>query len=242
MEGGCALSSIRIRFLRGEGVKYISHLDLMKVFERAIRRSRLPIAYSQGFNPHPQMVFGLPLSVGVTSEAEYGDFEMAEDISPEDFMERLNHQLPAELRILDAAKKDTRDNIMAAISLASYEVKVLPIQEVEVKYIMEKLNSLMDMPSITVKKETKRGVKDVDIRPMIHSIELADDNMQNNTVVISMKLSAGSKANLKPELVIEALNGAGLYVKIAKVHRTELFVDYEGQFKNPLDASVLTGT
>src|SRR5690242_15350351 len=73
------LANIRTKFRRSDEVKFISHLDLMKVFERAIRRARLPIAYSQGFNPHPGMVFGLPLSVGVTSDAEYGDFEITDD-------------------------------------------------------------------------------------------------------------------------------------------------------------------
>ena len=69
---------LRVKFTRGEEVKYISHLDMLKVFERALRRANIPIAYNKGFNPRPQIVFGLPLSVGVTSESEYADLEIYE--------------------------------------------------------------------------------------------------------------------------------------------------------------------
>ena len=109
------MSSVRVKFFRGEEVKFISHLDLMKMYERALRRSGVPIAYSQGFNPHPQMVFGLPLSVGVTSESEYADFELEGNMDPGEFMQRLNGSLPEGIRIVDAAVKKAGSNIMAVL-------------------------------------------------------------------------------------------------------------------------------
>ena len=87
--------NLRVKFIRGEEIKFISHLDLMRVFERALRRSEIPVAYSKGFNPHPQMVFGLPLSVGVTSQCEYADFKIEDNIEPNEFIQRLNDNLPS---------------------------------------------------------------------------------------------------------------------------------------------------
>ena len=102
------MSDIRIKFIRGEEVKFISHLDLMKVFERASRRANIPIAYSQGFNPHAHLIFGLPLSVGVTSQAEYADIELTEELDPENFMLGLNKQLPKGLIIVAAKARNTK--------------------------------------------------------------------------------------------------------------------------------------
>lgn len=278
------LSSVRIRFIRGEDVKYISHLDLMKVFERAIRRARLPIAYSQGFNPHPQMVFGLPLSVGVTSEAEYADFDLAADINPEFFMVRLNDELPAGLQIVDIGVKETKSNIMASVVKASYDILVSSNEKPEMNVIDDSINGFLSQTVFTVKKESKSGTRDVDIRPMIHGLEAKSvscnrlevngpvnsvdnnygkcctniwlqeyvsrlfyvetrglDYKPENIFCLSALLSAGSAANLKPELLISALDDfAGLGLKIAKIHRTGLYVTKGDRALEPLDAAVLT--
>ena len=119
MEGVFALSDLRIKFIRGEEVKFISHLDLMKVFERASRRANIPIAYSQGFNPHAHLIFGLPLSVGVTSQAEYADIELTEILEPESFVTRLNKELPKGLIIIEAKARQSKVNIMASIGAAN---------------------------------------------------------------------------------------------------------------------------
>jgi len=161
------LINIRARFIRGEQVKYISHLDMMKMFERALRRSRIPIYYSQGFNPHPQIVFGLPLSVGVTSDAEYVDFELSEEMEPSEFVDILNKQLPEGLKLSDAKVRTTKSNIMASITKASYEVLVTISQNPGIEEIGEKILDFMKNKEIFITKESKGKVKKVDIRPMI---------------------------------------------------------------------------
>ena len=165
------LINIRARFIRGEEVKYISHLDMMKMFERALRRSRIPIYYSQGFNPHPQIVFGLPLSVGVTSDTEYVDFELSDAMGPEEFVEKLNNHLPGGLRLTDAKVRSSKSNIMASISKASYEVLVAIEQEPQIEEVEEKILHLLEKSNIFIKKESKGKVRDVDIRPMIHEFK-----------------------------------------------------------------------
>ena len=114
------MGKIRFKFIRGEQVKYISHLDLMRTFERAIRRANIPVRYSQGFNPHPSIVFGLPLSVGVTSEAEYADVEIDGELAPPVFLQQLNSQLPEGLKVTDAKESGAKSNIMASVAFASY--------------------------------------------------------------------------------------------------------------------------
>lgn len=170
---GYVLSSIRAKFIRGEEVKYISHLDLMKMYERALRRSGIPIAYSQGFNPHPQMVFGLPLSVGVTSESEFADFQMEGDVEPGEFVQRLNSNLPEGIRIVDAADKNTKSNIMASVAGASYDILVSTDSISDMGAIKELLRQLLDKEEIYIDKESKGKIKRIDIRPMIYDIDMS---------------------------------------------------------------------
>lgn len=268
-------NSIRVKFTRGEDVKYISHLDMMRAFERAIRRANIPIAYSYGFNPHPQMVFGLPLSVGVTSEAEYADFELSGIIEPEEFVKRLNMELPSGLNLLVAKNKETKTNIMATIAMASYEILIYS-KELKENIIRDKINEFMQKAEIIIKKEGKGGVKNIDIWPMIQKLDVkifaankadgqqnADtcmnsslmkyiDNLLNakmynskyeieNIFCLSTLLNAGSVSNLKPDLLLTALNEvADLGINLLKIHRTGLLVSKGGKLLDPLDENALS--
>lgn len=241
------MNSIRVRFTRGEEVKFISHLDLMKSFERAIRRSGLPIAYSQGFNPHPQMVFGLPLSVGVTSDSEYADFELAQEVKPELFMQKLNGSLPNAIRVTGAREKFTKTNIMASISGADYALDIFLNEIVPLKAAAEKLEKLMEKDSIKVLKEGKGAAKEIDIRSLILDVKLEalehvpfgyEDFKSAFTVMTRFK--AGSAANLRPELFIKALvEQAELPVATSRLHRKALYVDKNGGMADPMDSAVL---
>lgn len=234
--------NIRVKFRRGEEVKFISHLDLMKVFERAIRRARLPIAYSQGFNPHPGMVFGLPLSVGVTSEAEYGDFEITDDsLSMDEFMNRLNSQLPAGLEVLAARARQTKQNIMATIAASEYTVVVGVGAEYTEKRLKDCMSRYLSQKEIIVKKKTKSGVKDTDIRNMIFDLDFALQSCGSlNIIRLSMLVSAGSKANLKPELLVESLFGTlETDFEIERIHRSKLYVRSGEELLEPMDLRVL---
>jgi radical SAM-linked protein len=244
-------SAVRARFIRGEELKYISHLDIMKLFERALRRANIPIAYSQGFNPHPVMVFGLPLSVGVTSEAEYADFEFESKIDPLKFMENLNRELPAGISVSAAKEKQTKDNIMASIVQASYHILVSSLQGLTIHELNELVEKLMGKSEVIVEKEGKRGVKFVNIRPMIFKVHVnipanlpPEYSDYDSILQISALLSAGSRANLKPEMLISALNKIsktnGFVIEIEKIHRTGLFVEKDGKILGPLDISVLS--
>ncbi|MCX7773392.1 MAG: TIGR03936 family radical SAM-associated protein, partial [Clostridia bacterium] len=119
--------ALRFSFSRGEALKYIAHLDVLRVFERALKRSKLPVSYTQGFNPRQKLVFGLPMSIGLTSESEYADIELDAETTPDEFVERLNISLPEGIRILEAVPQTVRDNIMNQISAARYEITFEPV-------------------------------------------------------------------------------------------------------------------
>lgn len=238
--------NIRVRFTRGEELKFISHLDLMKVFERALRRTGLPVAYSHGFNPHPQMVFGLPLSVGVTSEAEYADFELSQEIGPAEFIERLNTGLPAGIRIMEAAVGKPKGNIMAAIAGAVYEITVFLKEAPRLDDMTERVSHFMNNGNIIIRKEGKGGAKDIDIRPMILKLDVAPVMSMPpgyeefaSAFRFTALLRAGSAANLRPELLIKALAGdMGFDFGVNRVHRSGLFVEKDGKFSDPMDEVV----
>lgn len=216
------MNKIRARFSRGEEVKYISHLDTMRTFERTVRRAGIPIAYSHGFNPRPQMSFGLPLSVGVTSNYEYIDMEMERDLSANELVEKLNNNLPRGFSVQHAEYVNTTDSLMASIGVASYEVAISNSEKASFDQMKGCIDAIMGKESVLVEKESKGKIKNVDIRPYIYELKI--NLLNDEQMVLGMTLSAGSEFNVKPELVVKALNEVCTFpVEIVKIHRTGLF-------------------
>lgn len=274
LKGVFVLSNmLRVRFKRGENTKFVSHLDLMRSFERSIRRAGLPLAYSHGFNPHPSMVFGLPLSVGVSSEAEYMDVELTEEMDTDLFLTKINGALPEGLECTEAKQFNEKGNIMKEIAFASYDI-LANFEGIDDAQILTAVEKLKNAESIIVQKEGKNGIKDMDIKPMLLEVAFvlrgsvekesvyfkADTGMLNKNgdyvskyidavkrtswnitydpdrlYVFSILCSAGSKANMKPELFISAI-GKVLEkgINIIKVHRTGLFVEKDGGVLPPV--------
>lgn len=213
-----ALKRLRVKFIKGDKVKFLGHLDILRTFNRAIRRSGVPVAYSQGFNPHPVISFGLPLSVGVTSECELVDLDVDSDIAPQEFVDMLNVGLPEGLRALSAIEVDPKSIAMAEIRRAKYNVK---INGNNLDNIDAKVNELLNRENIVVLKETKSGGKEADIKPDIREISVLTKDKNNAELV--MDLSAGSVSNLKPEFVVEGLKKyCDIEVNDIDVHRIEL--------------------
>lgn len=181
------MAVIRLQYKKGDALKYIAHLDTLRAFIRALRRSRLPIAYSQGFNPHPIISFLMPLSLGFTSNCEMVDIGFAEEISYEEAAERLDQALPPGFTVTGAAAPVHKP---AEITEAEYSVTFhspLPSQE--------EVDAFFGQSSLVVPKKSKRGMKEVDIMPMIHRASYQDG-------VLTLRLAAGNTENLNPELVL----------------------------------------
>lgn len=253
VSGGQTGIYMRIKFTRGVEVKFISHLDLMKVFERALRRSNLPVAYSHGFNPHPRMVFGLPLAVGVASRGEYADFELEREIEPDQFVSRLNDSLPDAVRVVKAGLKKSKANIMSSICAADYTLEIFLKEPMTPEDASEKLKMMLKMGSIMVVKENRNKYGDIvageiDIRPMILDAGLAAMTGMppgyegyGAAFTIHAKFSAGSRANLRPELFISALKEyGGIAVDSCRIYRENLYSEINGKPVDPLDQAVLS--
>lgn len=236
---------IRAKFTREENVRFISHLDIMRVFERALRRARLPVKYSEGYNPRPAIVFGLPLPVGVTSEAEYADFELTQKITPQEFLKALSMQLPGGLKLVAAAVRKGKENIMASVDAALYDM-VLYSKHKGFKTQVEKcLDEMLNSRELSVEKNTKRGPEMVDIRPLVIKAEISHERARwctesdygNNLTgaFLTMLVSAGSRGNLKPVLFVKALESCcGLKIRFVRVHRRQLYVKKGDRLVTPL--------
>ena len=178
----------RLLFKKTGSAIWMSHLDLMRLFQRAFKRAGLPLKHTQGYNPRPSVSIALPLSVGYTSECEILEIALTEELSPEEIMQRLNNTLPGGVKILSAHEGKSN---MKKLDIALYQV----FPEKTPSGILE----FLAMDKILIEKKTKSGIKETDIRPDIKDIKVTLGK-------IEMTLSAGSRANLKPEVVIAAMN------------------------------------
>lgn len=223
--------NIRLKFSKGSEVKYISHLDLMRTFMRVVRRANIPIAYSGGFNPHPEMSFGAPLSVGVISLAEYVDMELAQEVPLQEIVDRLNQYMPMGIKVLGAIRLPEKfKSAMALITHAKYTIKIKS-EGMDIEDIKVKLTNFINQESILAKKKQPKKnfqIKEVEIRPMI--LEMIFENCQEGSCTFNCLLQSGSKANLKPEILMQAFaEYAGLNVERTTITREEVFVEQDGK-------------
>ena len=148
----------------------------MRTFERTVRRAGIPIAYSHGFNPRPQMSFGLPLSVGVTRNYEYMDMDMERELSAHELVEKLNNNLPKGFSVQHAEYVNTTDSLMASIGVASYEVAISNGGKASFEQMKGCIDTIMEKESLLVEKESKGKIKNVDIRPYIYELKINELN------------------------------------------------------------------
>ena len=183
-------------------IRHIGHLDLMRAMQRALRRSGLPVKFSQGFNPHLLLTFAAPLSVGMAGKREIMEVPLAADVTEEDFLKKLNAALPPELPCLSARIVDDKHPAsMASLYAAKYEILI----DNNGAAICNAIPAFLAQESIMALRKTKSGEKMVDIRPMIFDIEAQGDNKLCCTLALS------EAATCKPDLLMEALcSHAGL--------------------------------
>lgn len=204
-------------------MKFIGHLDIMRYFQKAIRRAEIPIAFTSGYSPHMIMSFANPLGVGLTSDGEYFDIELTESIASKEAVRRLNEQMVDGMEIVSFVQipDDKKSKGMSIVAGADYQSSVkngsLP------EDLAEKLEAFYAQNEICVVKKTKKSEKEVDIRPMIYKLECRNGG-------IYMRVAAGSVQNLKPELVTEAfVRYLGMEADAVTFthHRLETFAESE---------------
>ena len=187
---------VRIKFSKEGPVKFIGHLDVMRYFQKAIRRAEIDIAYSGGFSPHQIMSFASPLSVGHESSGEYFDVELNSLTDTEDIKNRLNSVMTEGIRILAVSVLDEKEgNAMASVTAADYLVSFRERVSLPSDW-KEQLLSYYEREHIFVTKKTKKSEKEMDLKEGIYRLEIRGDS-------VYLLLDAGSGSNLKPGFVLE---------------------------------------
>jgi len=211
---------LRSRFQVQGGSRFLSHLDTLKAMERALRRAGLPVVHSQGFNPHPQIAFGPPRAVGLASQAEYLDVQLAEEIDPDDFRRRLNGQMPAGLEILETrAVPLTSKALMAVLNCAVYQVDIHCLRAYSQAELAERVAHVFSQGEIVIQRNTPKGIKKADIRPGIWQLAA---QASDQSVQVTMEVRLGGEGNVRPGEVVSALGLEGC--QIAASLRTGLLI------------------
>lgn len=206
-------------------MKFIGHLDLMRYFQKAMRRADVDIAYSSGYSPHQIMSFASPLGLGATSVGEYMDIEVNSTKSSKEMVATLNQVMVEGIEVFSyLALPEGSKNAMSLVAGADYLVMFKNGCSLTQEELQKKIIEFYNQESIVILKKTKKSEKEVDIKPMIYSLSIKED--AEFGYAIYMKLSAGSANNLKPELVMEALCqflGTSFDEFSIQVHRLDLF-------------------
>lgn len=215
------MRTVRIWFQKIGTAQFISHLDLTRCMSRAIHRAKIPLWYTQGFNPRAFLTFALPLSLGVAGERESVDIKLEDDgPSNEELVVRLNEALPNDLPVLAVTEPVMKPG---KIAYASFVMLIDP-EGRDADTLAKEVTGLFRRESLVVPKHTKSGFVDFDIRPYLDRVEVLPIE---GKVEIRAVLPAGSEMNINPHLLLEAVQrelGLELY---AQIRRTNL---YDGQF------------
>jgi radical SAM-linked protein len=203
----------RMRFAKKVEMRYTSHLDLLRAWERTFRRARLPLTYSQGYHPRAKINIGLALPLGFTSECELLDFWLEEDLEEAEIITPLSETLPPGLEILSLDPITEREaGLQQRIVAAEYLANIGPSSRAaELNQVVE---YLLSSDHLT---RTRRG-KSYDLRPLIEAIELSTDN---GTAQLDMRLTARQGATGRPDEVLRAL---GLDPLTIHIHRKRLIL------------------
>jgi len=214
-----------IRYSKKGPARYTAHLDLMRELERSMRRAHLPVAFSEGFNPHLKLSIAAPLPVGTEGLAELAEVEMTRPVEPDQMAESLNAVLPPGLKVWEVAEiSSTNPALMAALDQAAYIVQ-LDGEDLPVPLPDAAIEEFLARECVEVRRRGKDGKEKVrDIRPGIIKIEVlpGDDGLG-----LRMELKTGSVMNVRPaEAVTALLEHAGIKVDSAdlQITRTGLFL------------------
>jgi radical SAM-linked protein len=213
-----------LTFEKGESVRWLGHLDILRTFERAVRRAGLPIAFSNGFNPRERLAFASALSTGVTGESELLILELTDPHLPEALASDLNAALPAGIRIRqcqeipDAGSRD----LLNSFDRAEYEVVCSCPAQTQESEVDAAVRTLMAQPQISLTREREGRSKTVDIRPFLFHLAVRPDSVQKERCTVNMVVGLGESGNAKPAEVISALGDCLPGVKARRIHRIRL--------------------
>lgn len=236
--------NIRIKFQKYGVMKFIGHLDIMRYFQKAMRRANIDIAYSEGFSPHQIMSFAAPLGVGITSDGEYLDIEVKSTDSSQASIEALNRVMVDGVSVLEYKKlPDMAKTSMALVAAADYIIykKKGYSNSFTAEELEKKIQDFYAQSEILITKKTKKSETIMDLKPLIYdmkAVSLEDketltrlkvtnpDMQELSGAAFFLKVCTGSSTNIKPELVLEAFYdfcNMGYEPLAFQIHRMEVY-------------------
>lgn len=228
---------LKFSFTREDDIKYLSHLDMLRLLQRAFRRAEIPVAYSGGFNPQPRLSIALPLPLGVTAEHELAEIYLEDSLSPSLFMTKMREKLPRGLSLIDAEEISAKEPaLMQMIDAALYIAFPLPGGDSLPEGILSPgVEEIKGRTEQIVQRVGKKGTRKLDIRPYIIELEMIKEG--DGTEAVRMFLQAGSRGGARPGELLAILGSAvGLETlpHLLQIHRRGLFHNRQGQWEQIL--------
>ena len=193
---------IRVKFEKTGINRYIGHLDLLRYFQKAMRRAGIDMKYTEGFSPHPVLSFAAPLGIGLTTRGDYYDTELESDRTAADFVARMNRQMTDGIRVVSVSELEggKKQNAMASMAAAGYEIRFADSVTGALGGMEEcrkRWGYFLGQAEVMVEKETKSGRTPIDIRPLLFDSSVSDE-------VFYVLVSASSADNLRPDTLMTA--------------------------------------
>ncbi len=189
-------------------MRFLGHLDVMRYFQKLLRRAKIPMRYSEGFHPHQILSFAQPLGLGLASEAEYADIEITEPVASEEALRRLREASAEGIDIVSFCRlPDDAKGAMSIVAGADYRVRFTgrflerAASGADGPFTLADWDGFLASEKIVTVKKTKKGEAELDIRPFIY------ESRAESADTVFLRLAAGSETNIKPELVIGAFLG-----------------------------------
>ena len=194
-------------FEKSERIRHIGHLDIQRSVQRGLRRSGLPIAYSNGYNPHVLITFASALSTGACGKREIMDVTMAEPVSESEFLDKMNRAMPPEMQLKEARAVDQKHpSLMASLRAAEYDLLIRNPEEAE--QLIRAIPGMMAHETVTAMRKTKTALRECDIKPLIYSLRGEGQHLYATLVLTEREAC-------KPGMLMEALSReAGLDTEI----------------------------
>jgi radical SAM-linked protein len=219
MKPGTEPQRLRVTFVKGEEVKYISHLDLMRLWERALRRAEVPLLHSQGYNPRPKISFAAPLAVGITGQREMMDVMLDRPLAPLDFATAVNRQLPVGVALVEVQEVyATLPALQTQVQGAEYLATVAVSEDA--RQLGERITSLLGSVQLP---RLRRG-REYDLRPLLEKVWL--ETQEVGHYVLGMRLRAGEQGTGRADEVLDEL---GLANEVRSIVRTRLYFSPPGE-------------
>ena len=226
--------TLRIVYTKEKYMRYLSHLELMKLFERIFRFNKLPLRFSEGFNPHPKMTFASPLSVGFSSQYEVMEVQLTHEIDLDKVMALT---FSDGIKVVKAKYVESKSSLMANIAFSEYLIKFEFEKKIEDCPFNERVESFMNQEAITYEKKTKKGtIKTINALEQLRAFSVVFE--EENELILRATVQSGSNGNLNPDLLGRLLLefvGTEVPVESTSYERIKMFMDREGKLVELFD-------